>query len=118
MKVLVETIMQPLIDGAAKAAPYVKEMFKGLIYGALQVVIAVLKIRNEIFKAMSPETRAAIKSVIDQVFTLENAFKVGTAGAVILAAIFVTLTVALAALAIAELAACGRSCSSSPPSPR
>lgn len=103
MKLLVETILQPLIDGAAKAAPYVKEMFKGLIYGALQVVIAVLRIRNEIFKAMSPETRAYIKRLSDKIFTLENAFKAGAAIAVVLAAAFVALTVSLISMGVAEL---------------
>lgn len=84
MKKLTETIFQPLIDVGAKAAPYVKEMFKGMISGALGVVIAVLRIRNEIFKAMSPETRAAIKAVVDSVITLENAFKLGEGAAKVL----------------------------------
>jgi len=105
MKVLVETILQPLIDAAAKAAPYVKEMFKGLIYGAMQVVIAVLKIRNEIFKAMSPETRAAVKALSDKIFTLENAFNVGAGVAILLAIAFGVLTVSLIAMAVAEIAA-------------
>lgn len=84
MKKLTETIFQPLLDVGAKAAPYVKEMFKGMISGALGVVIAVLRIRNEIFKAMSPETRAAIKAVVDSVITLENAFKLGEGAAKVL----------------------------------
>lgn len=96
MKMLIETILQPLIDGATKAAPLVKEMFKGLIYGALQVVIAVLKIRNSIFKAMSPEMRAEIKAVSDQVFTLKNAFTVGETAAEVLAAVVAALGVAFA----------------------
>ena len=97
MKALVETIFQPLFDGAAKAAPFVKEMFKGLIHGALQVVIAVLTLRNGIFKAMSPETRAQIKNVVDGVFTLENAFKAGTATAIVLTAVMIGLAVAVIA---------------------
>lgn len=96
MKLLIETVFQPLLDGAAKAAPFVKEMFKGMIYGALQVVIAVLKIRNEIFKAMSPETRKAIKDVIDSVVTLENAFKLGETTAKVLAGAMAVLGVAFA----------------------
>ncbi len=105
MKVIVETILQPLLDGAAKAGPFVKEMFKGIIYGVLQVIIAVLKIRQAIFNALSPETRATIKSIADQVFTLENAFNVGAGVAVILTAAFIALTVALIAMAVAEIAA-------------
>lgn len=105
LKKLVETILQPMIDAATFLAPYVKEMFKGMIHGALQVAIAVLKARNEIFKMLPPETRAAIKEFIDHTFTLQNAFKLGTGIAIALAAVVVVLTVALAAMAVAELAA-------------
>lgn len=105
MKAVVETLLQPLFDAGAKAGPFIKEMFKGMVFGVLQVVIAVLTLRNNIFKAMSPETRAAISSVVAQVFTLENAFKTGSVVAIVLAVIFGVLTVALIALAVAEIAA-------------
>lgn len=105
LRTIVDVIFGPLLDDPAKVSAIVKEMFKGLIYGALQVVIAVLKIRNEIFRAMSPETRAQIKSVIDQVFSLEGAFKIGTAVAIGLVVALVVLTAALIVFAIAELAA-------------
>lgn len=94
MKKLIETIFQPLLDVGAKAAPYVKEMFKGMISGALGVAIAVLRVRNEIFKSMSPETRAAIKAVSDQILTLKNAFALGEGAATL-------MTVAAGALAVA-----------------
>lgn len=96
MKKLIETIFQPLFDGAAKAAPYVKEFFKGLILGALLVVIAVLSIRNAIFKAMSPEMRAWIKQTVDKVFTLENALKLGQVAAFAIAAVIGLLVAVLA----------------------
>ena len=95
MKLLVETIFQPLFDAAAKLEPYIGEAFKGLIHGVLLVVIAVLTLRNAIFKAMSPELRQTIKSVVDKFFTLENAFKVGEVAAGVLA-----VAVGLVAVAI------------------
>lgn len=95
MKILVETIFQPLFDAAAKLEPYIGEAFKGLIHGVLLVVIAVLTLRNAIFKAMSPELRQTIKSVVDKFFTLENAFKVGEVAAGVLA-----VAVGLVAIAI------------------
>ena len=98
MKTLIETIFQPLFDGAAKAAPLVKEMFKGMIHGALLAVIAVLEIRNAILKAMSPETRQFIKDVAAKVFTLHNAFMVGTVVAVSFAIAIAALVVVVAAL--------------------
>lgn len=96
MKLLVETIFQPLIDAATKAAPLVKEMFKGLIYGALQVVIAVLKVRNAIWKSLDQGTRAQIKEFADNIFTLKNAFAVGETTAKVLAVAVAALGVAFA----------------------
>lgn len=101
LKALLETVLQPLFDGAAKAGPYVKEMFKGLVYGALQVAIAVLGARNAIFKAMSPETRAAIKAVSDSIFTMKNAFNVGAGVAIFLAVTVGVLAIAMGVLAVA-----------------
>jgi hypothetical protein len=102
LKLLIETIMQPIFDAVAKAEPYVSEFFKGMISGALDVVIAVLKLRNAIFKAMSPETRAAIKSLVDRIFTLNNAFALGEALVVTFGVIIGgVLVVALGAAAIA-----------------
>ncbi len=100
MKALVETILQPMIDAATFLAPYVKEMFNGMIYGALQVAIFVLRARNEIFKLIPPETRAVIKDFVDKIFTMENAFKLGTAIAITLA---VAIAGAAAAFVIMEL---------------
>ncbi len=106
MKTVVETILQPLFDAATKAGPFVKEMFKGMIYGALRVVNAVLSLRNEIFKALSPQTRAQIKSVTDAIFTMENAFTVGEIAAVSLLVVFGLLAAALGIIAVvATLAA-------------
>gem|GEM_PF-6459633 len=98
LKVLIETIFQPLFDAAAKLEPYIGEAFKGLIHGALLVVIAVLTLRNAIFKAMSPELRAEIKGVVDKIFTLENAFKLGGVAASVLA-----VAVGVAAIAMAGM---------------
>jgi hypothetical protein len=105
MKVLIEGLLQPIFDGAAKAGPLVKEMFKGMIYGALQVAIFVLKARNA-FLAMLPESvRTAIQNFTKDTFTLQNAFSLGTGIAIALAIAIGVLAVAFVAMAIAELAA-------------
>jgi hypothetical protein len=98
LKLLIETIFQPIFDAGAKLAPFVKELFKGLVLGALIVTVEILRLRNAILKMIPEETRAAIKSFVDQHLTLENA---GKAGAVV----FVLLTAALTAFAIAAIAA-------------
>lgn len=100
LKLLVEVIFQPLLDALAKIEPYVSEVFKGLVYGALLAVLAVLKIRNAIWRAMSPETRAAIKAVIDKVATMENAFRLGTVVGVALAAVLGVVALAFVGVGI------------------
>lgn len=105
LKTIADVLFGPLLGDSAKVSAYVKEMFKGLVYGALLVVLAVLRLRNEILKSMSPETRAQIKAVTDHIFSLEGAFQIGTAVAVGLVVALVVLTAALVVFAIAELAA-------------
>jgi hypothetical protein len=98
LKLLVETLFQPLFDAGAKLAPFVKEMFKGMVYGVLSVVVEVLRLRNTLFKMIPEETRTAIKDFIAQHFTLETAFKAG-------AALIVLATIALGAFAVAAIVA-------------
>lgn len=103
LKVLIETLFQPLINAIGKAEPYFSEFFKGMVHGALLVVIAILKIRNAIWAAMSPETRAYLKALIDKVFTMENAFKLGTVAGVALAVILGVVALAFVAVGISIL---------------
>jgi hypothetical protein len=106
MKVLIEGLLQPIFDGAAKAGPFVKEMFKGMVYGALQVAIFVLKARNA-FLAMLPESvRTAIQNFTkDNVHDAERVHDRHRHRAIALAIGVGILTVALIAMAVAELAA-------------
>lgn len=48
LKVLLETIFQPMIDGVATTGPIVKKFFQGVVIGALYMTIAILKVRNYI----------------------------------------------------------------------
>jgi hypothetical protein len=100
LKVLFETMLQPLFDAAAKAGPFMKEMFKGMLIVVLQVTLWVLQLRNAIFKAMSPETRATIASVSAQILTLENAMIVGKVAAYALVVVLGLLGLALISCAI------------------
>jgi hypothetical protein len=98
MKALFETLLQPIFDGAAKLGPFLKEMFKGMVFGLLSVVVEVLRLRNKLREMIPPETREAITAFVDQHLTMENAFKAG-------AALIVIATVALTAFAVAAIAA-------------
>ena len=100
LKKIVETLIQPLIDAAVKAEPYVAEFFKGLVYGALLAIIAVLKLRNAIFNAMSPETRAAVKQMVGKVATLETAFTLGAIAGAALALVLGIIAVALLGIVV------------------
>ena len=100
LKLAIETVMQPLFDAVGKAEPYVAEFFKGIIHGALRVYIAILRLEIAILKAMSPETRAEVKKLVDKVFTLENAFALGTAAGVALAVVLGVIALAMLGIAV------------------
>lgn len=46
LKILMQGIVQPLINGLEKVAPIVKRFFQGMVIGALIFGIAILKVRN------------------------------------------------------------------------
>lgn len=95
LKLLAETLLQPLFDAAAALAPYIKEMFKGFVYGILLVVLQVLKLRNALFEMIPKEVRTAIMDFIDDNVTLENAFNVGVGIAMVFAAVLGVMALAV-----------------------
>jgi len=105
LKKLIETIFQPLIDGIGKAEPYISEFFKGMVHGVLLVVIAALTMRNAIWKAIDPETRKEIKKIVDKIFTLENAFYIGTAAGIALGVVLGVVALAFVGVGISILVA-------------
>lgn len=100
LKVLFSTMLQPLFDAAAVVGPYVKEMFKGVVLGALLFTIAVLRVRNAIIRMIPAETRAAIKELIGQTVTMETAMKVGVAIAMTLAGVLAVLAATFVSIGI------------------
>lgn len=46
LKALVETLLQPLIDGVSTAGPIIKKFFQGVVIGALVMAITIYKVRN------------------------------------------------------------------------
>jgi hypothetical protein len=102
LKTLLEVVFQPMIDGAAKAAPLVKKFFQGIIIGALYVAIAVLKIRNAIRDAFGG------KEAWEGLDLGTLAMQAGMAAAIGLAVTTAVLTAALAGLVgVAAAAAYG-----------
>lgn len=56
LKALTETILQPLYSGAASLGPILKNLWRGVIIGALMGTIAFLKIRNAFRDAFGKDT--------------------------------------------------------------
>lgn len=52
LKLLIETILNPLIDGIGKAGPAAKQFFQGMIIGALQAAIAILRVKKRLEDAI------------------------------------------------------------------
>jgi hypothetical protein len=91
-----ETILNPIIDGLVKAEPLAKEFLKGMLLGALKLIIIFLRLRNAIVKAIPKETREKIKRVIASIVGLESAAKAGEVA-------FFALAIALGIVAAAML---------------
>jgi arginine exporter protein ArgO len=72
-----ETILNPLIGGLEEAEPLAKEFFKGMIIGALKLIITFKRIRNAVVGAIPKETRQKIKDFVAELLSLSNAAKAG-----------------------------------------
>lgn len=98
LKIAFESLFQPLFDGAVPLGPIVKNLFRGMVIGALLVTKAILVTKNA-FASMIP---GGLPSQIDW---LKTAVYVG-AGAVIALAVAVgVLAVVLAVALVVALAA-------------
>jgi len=93
---IIESIMNPLIDGIVEALPLAKEFFKGMILGALKLIIIVLKLRNAILRAIPKETREKIMNTVESMLSLANVAKAGEVA-------FFALAIALGLVAVAGL---------------
>lgn len=48
LKALLETLLNPVFEGLARAGPAAKQFFQGMIIGALMVAIAILKVKKRL----------------------------------------------------------------------
>jgi hypothetical protein len=100
LKLLVETVLNPLFDSAKVIGPFVKEMFRGMIFAVLQAAIVVVTLRNEILRAIPPEARAMIQELVDQIDMLKVAFWTGVVAITVITLSLAALTVVVGILAI------------------
>lgn len=99
LKTLLSTLLNPLFDAAAYIGPFVRNVFRGMVVGALLVAIGVLTARNALLKLIPPEIIAAAKSLTGQINWLWVGVGVGIAAVAILVIALVALTVAFVAVA-------------------
>lgn len=112
LKTLVETLFQPLVDEVGNSGPLVKRFFQGMVLAALDVAIAVQKLRlwfratfgdSTILKGFDATTTALAAGKIALFAVLAAVTLVGIAlgVAAVEAAIFLAPWIALAAAAFA-----------------
>ncbi|MCB9584550.1 MAG: hypothetical protein H6718_04100 [Polyangiaceae bacterium] len=107
LKTLVTTIFQPLLDGAAKAAPSVKDIFRqGIIY-ALKFTIVALKVRNSLRDALQGPNAGPIKAALYGILVPLALIAIAATAAATATVITFALIGAAVALALAPFAALG-----------
>ena len=89
LRTLFTTIFQPLFDGAASVAPYVKAAFQGIVIGALQIAIVVAKVRAAISSAFG----GSLGSIV----SLSTVLKVAKVAAMALGVVFAAAGVMMGA---------------------
>lgn len=93
LKTILTAVLQPLVNGVAFVAPIVKRFFQGMVIGALALTIAFLKLRNWYVATFTdPKARQGID-------WMKVALGAGVAAAGALAASFIVVGAALAAVA-------------------
>lgn len=94
VKLILETMLNPLFDGAAAIGPYVKELFRGMVLGAILLAIVVVLAKNALMK-MIPD------GLLSNIDLMKTALNVGVIAMFALAAAVVIVTVAFGLLILA-----------------
>ncbi|WP_437671531.1 hypothetical protein [Sorangium sp. So ce131] len=107
LKLLAETMLNPLFEAVEKASPYVQGFFKGLVIAALVVVLTFVRIKRALGEAFGSDSKSKIDGVKVGVYAgiAAVALLIGSLGALaVLVAILATPLVApFIALAAAVL---------------
>lgn len=103
LKLILETVLQPLFDGATALMPLFKEMFKGFVVGILDFITWTVKASTYLIRLIPAEVRKDIKEFTDKIDWMKVALTAGMAVGVafgvvlaIVAAAFVSAGVAIA----------------------
>lgn len=115
LKLIFETLLNPIFDAIAVIEPYAKEMFKGMVLGLLILAIVVVTAKNALMKLIPPGLlsgidwmETALNAGIIVIYAIAAAAAIAAAVFVVLAAVFVAAWVvgliALFAVPIAIIA--------------
>lgn len=94
LKIIVETMLNPLFSAIGALGPYAKNFFRGMVIGALLTTIAVLRLRNALKDAFGDDITTELDG-------MKIALYAGAAAAIVIAVGLVALTVALGILIVA-----------------
>ncbi len=100
LKGIVSDLLNPLFDAIPKLIPYAKAFFQGMVIGALDVQIAVLKAYIAIKDMIPDSAKAKLKTLGDDIDVATTAMRAGTIVVGVLAAELAVLTVAALALGV------------------
>lgn len=98
---LVEIILNPLFAAAETVGPFVKNIFRGMVIGALIAAIAVLKVRNAVMAMIPASVIAMVSSLGDKIDWVKVAVGVGVVAIGLLFVALAALTVLLGVVAVA-----------------
>lgn len=79
LKAIVEVMLNPLFDHTTTIGPVVKDIFRGMVIGALRATVVFLTVRNAIRDMIPPEAREAVSSLLDAMGPMFSAVQVGIA---------------------------------------
>jgi hypothetical protein len=95
---LIERIMNPLIAGIEAVQPLAHELWNGLVYGALQVAIMVIRARNAILRIIPESVKGAIRDFIAKLDAMGIAFSAGKVIMYAVAAVLGVIAIAFVAV--------------------
>ncbi len=98
LKLLLETVLQPLIDTSSTVFPIMRAFFQGLVIGAMLVVLGVLLLQKAYRDAFGGETQSSINWVEVALYTGVGLVFGMVAAVALLAAGFVVLAIVSAPL--------------------
>jgi len=94
LKSVLETVLQPLLDGIAEAGPVVRAFFEGVIIGGLRLGVALLRVRNAVRDALG------LRDFESSLITIEAATTAGIAAFALFAAALTLVATLFAVLVV------------------